>query len=92
MNAYSISFNLAIFFRLHASSEKILDNPNSPDAKLRRKRKHQLRLFLLVLDYIVESLGSIVIFVVVFVANKSILQQHALTTVGSLVYLSLIHI
>ena len=86
MNAYSISFNYRYFFRLHASSEKILDNPNSPDAKLRRKRKHQLRLFLLVLDYIVESLGSIVIFVVVFVANKSILQQHALTTVGSLVY------
>lgn len=71
---------------MHESSEKILDNPNSPDAKLRRKRKHQLRLLLLVLDYIVESLGSIVIFVVVFVANKSILQQHALTTFGSFVY------
>ena len=53
---------------------------------MRRKRKHQLRLLLLVVDYIVESLGSIVIFVVVFVANKSILQQHALTTFGSFVY------
>ena len=71
---------------MHDSSEKILDNPKSQDAKLRRKRRHRLRLFLLILDYIVESLGSIVIFIVVFVANKSILQQHALTTMGSFVY------
>ena len=86
MNSDSISFEPGIFFRLHDSSEKILDNPNSQDAKLRRKRRHHLRLFLLVLDYIVESVGSIVIFIVVFVANKSILQQHVLTTVGSFVY------
>jgi len=71
---------------LHDSSEKILDNPNSHYAKLRRKRRHHLRLFFLVLDYIVESVGSIVIFIIVFVANKSILQQHALTTLGSFVY------
>ena len=79
-------FNYRYFFRLHDSSEKILDNPKGQDAKLRRKRRHRLRLFLLILDYIVESLGSIVIFIVVFVANKSILQQHALTTMGSFVY------
>ena len=77
---------LGYFFRLHDSSEKILDNPNSHYAKLRRKRRHNLRLFFLVLDYIVESVGSIVIFIIVFVANKSILQQHALTTLGSFVY------
>ena len=74
------------FSRLHDSSEKILDNGSDKESKLRRKRRHQLRIFLLVVDYLIESLGSICIFVVVFVANESLWQHHLLITAGSFLY------
>ena len=75
-----------LFSRLHDSSEKILDNGSDKESKLRRKRRHQLRIFLLVVDYLIESLGSICIFVVVFVADKSLWQHHLLITAGSFLY------
>ena len=74
------------FFRLHDSSEKILNNSHDQEAKTRRKKRHRLRIFLLVLDYIVESLGSILIFILLFVAKSSFFQQHALTTACSFVF------
>ena len=77
---------LFLFSRLHDSSEKILDNGSDKESKLRRKRRHQLRIFLLVVDYLIESLGSICIFVVVFVADKSLWQHHLLITAGSFLY------
>ena len=73
-------------YRLHDSSEKILDDSNDQDARSRRKRRHHLRIFLLVLDYLVECLGGIFIFIVIFVADKSLLQQHIMLTIGSFVY------
>ena len=71
---------------MHDSSEKILDDSNDQDARSRRKRRHHLRIFLLVLDYLVECLGGIFIFIVIFVADKSLLQQHVMLTIGSFVY------
>ena len=76
----------SFFYRLHDSSEKILDDSNDQDARSRRKRRHHLRIFLLVLDYLVECLGGIFIFIVIFVADKSLLQQHVMLTIGSFVY------
>ena len=82
-----LNLDIAVpFFRLHDSSEKILDNGSDKESKLRRKRRHQLRIFLLVVDYLIESLGSICIFVVVFVADKSLSQHHLLITAGSFLY------
>ena len=72
--------------RLHHSSEKILDNSYDLDARSKRKRRHHLRIFLLVLDYIVECIGGTFIFIVIFVAEKSLLQQHVLLTIGSFVF------
>ena len=77
---------LFLFSRLHDSSEKILDSGSDKESKLRRKRRHQLRIFLLVVDYLIESLGSICIFVVVFVADESLWQHHLLITAGSFLY------
>ena len=77
---------MGIFFRLHESSEKILNSSHDREAKARRKKRHQLRIFLLVLDYVAESIGSILIFILLFVAKKSLFQQHALTTACSFVF------
>ena len=45
-----------------------------------------MRIFLLVLDYIVECIGGTFIFIVIFAAEKSLLQQHVLLTIGSFVF------
>ena len=74
------------FFRLHRRSEINLLNVTKQDTKIRRTRRHQLRKVLIALDYVVECLGSTLIFVVIFIADESLLQQHVLLTFGSFVY------
>ena len=45
-----------------------------------------MRKVLLALDYLVECSGGCFIFIVIFVGDESLLQQHILLTIGSFIY------
>ena len=74
-----------LYFRLHENGERSILKARLKDAKIKRKRRHQLRKVLLVLDYIVECIGGLIILCVFFIGDQ-ILLQHILLSIGSFVY------
>ena len=76
-----------IHFRLHDNGERKSLAPKLEDATIKRRRgRHRLRKVLLALDYLVECSGGCFIFIVIFVGDESLLQQHVLLTIGSFIY------
>ena len=72
-------------FRLHDNGERNSLAPKS-EVEKRRRGRHRLRKVLLALDYLVECSGGCFIFIVIFVGDESLLQQHILLTIGSFIY------
>ena len=58
----------------------------SETSKYQRKHRHETCKKLLVLDYIIETIGSVFIGIAYFVSNKSILQEYILGTCCIMIY------
>ena len=72
--------------RLQENSERNALETTLIQASYRhRKKRHQIRKILLVLDYIVECIGCLFIFFVFFIGEKLFLQ-HVLLSVGTFIY------
>ena len=81
--------NLFLHSRLHRNGERNILNERTENAKMRRRRRHQIRKVLLALDYVVEFLGCLVVYfstLVLSVLGGQLLLQHILLSVAMFVY------
>ena len=81
------------YFRLHDATERnLISSQKAKDSKGKklRMRRHQMRKILLALDYLIETIGGLFIFLVFFIGeNKvsySLLYQQILFCVGTFIY------
>ena len=61
-------------------------NARSEDATLRRNHRHRTKKILLVVDYIIEGISGVVLFVIIFVTKKNVLLQYVLLSLITFVY------
>ena len=89
----AIFLKLSSCFRLHNNSSDNTNNtaPAACQPRLVRKRRHQIRTVLLVLDYAMEFIGGIFLVAVVFIGD-TISYQRVLFCIGTFVYGCLIPI
>ena len=89
---HKIDFFISFKRRLHETKERGLTSLRAkhPNAVKRRARRHQMRKMLLSLDYIIETAGGFVIFLIFFIGeNKvhySLLYQRILFCVCTFIY------
>ena len=79
-----------LFYRLRNNNENNLSNQDSVKSKEIRRRRHIIRLVLIVLDYAIEFFGGSFMFIIFFVGeNKetySLLYQRILFCIGTFIY------
>jgi hypothetical protein len=82
---YVKNIHALLYFRLHNNGERNILTARLESAKIKRRRRHQLRKVLLILDYVVECTGCLFILFIYFVGEEFLLQ-HILLSLGMFIY------